>query len=34
LQVGRAWNTPVSHDYKGPFAFTGTLKMVTIEFTK
>lgn len=34
LQVGRAWNTPISHNYHGPFAFTGTLKTVTIEFTK
>lgn len=34
LQVGRSWNTPISHDYHGPFEFTGTLKSVTIEFPK
>lgn len=33
-KVGRGWSTPVSHDYPGPFAFTGTLQTVTIEFPK
>lgn len=31
LQVGRAWNTPVSHDYQSPFPFSGQLKKVVLE---
>lgn len=31
LLIGRNSNTPVSHDYESPFAFTGELQKVTIE---
>ena len=31
LLVGRNTGTPVSHEYKAPFAFTGTLTQVTID---
>lgn len=31
LQIGRNTATPVSHDYKTPFAFTGTIERVTVE---
>jgi hypothetical protein len=34
LQVGRNWATPVSHEYQSPFPFSGTLKTVTVEYTK
>lgn len=34
LQVGRAWNTPVSHDYAGPFPFTGQLDKVVLEVVR
>ncbi len=31
LLIGRNTGTPVSHEYKAPFAFTGTLDKVTID---
>lgn len=31
LVIGRNIGTPVSHEYKAPFAFTGTLNKVTVE---
>ena len=31
LLIGRNTGTPVSHEYKAPFAFTGKLDKVTIE---
>jgi hypothetical protein len=31
LLIGRNTGTPVSHEYKAPFAFTGQMEMVTIE---
>ena len=31
LVIGRNIGTPVTHEYKPPFAFTGTLNKVTIE---
>ena len=31
LLIGRNIGTPVTHEYKSPFAFTGTLNKVTIE---
>jgi arylsulfatase A-like enzyme len=31
LVIGRNIGTPVSHEYKPPFAFTGTLNKVTVE---
>jgi arylsulfatase len=31
LVIGRNIGTPVSHEYKTPFAFTGTLRKVTVE---
>ena len=31
LLVGRNTGTPVSHEYKAPFAFTGRLDKVTID---
>ena len=31
LLIGRNTGTPVSHEYKAPFAFTGTLDKVTVE---
>lgn len=34
LLIGRNTGTPVSHEYKTPFAFTGKLDKVTIEITK
>jgi arylsulfatase len=31
LVIGRNIGTPVSHEYKAPFSFTGTLNKVTVE---
>lgn len=31
LLIGRNSGTPVSHEYKAPFAFTGQIEMVTVE---
>jgi hypothetical protein len=31
LLIGRNTGTPVSHEYKAPFPFTGKLNKVTIE---
>jgi arylsulfatase A-like enzyme len=31
MDIGRDNNKPVSHSYKSPFAFTGTIKKVTID---
>ena len=31
LLIGRNTGTPVSHEYKAPFAFTGQIEMVTVE---
>ena len=31
LLIGRNTGTPVSHEYKTPFAFTGKLDKVTID---
>ena len=34
FEVGRDSITPVSPDYKTPFAFTGTIEKITFELTK
>jgi arylsulfatase len=31
LLIGRNTGTPVSHEYKAPFAFTGEIDKVTID---